>query len=459
VDRALFEVPEAWPSGRIGRALMWGLGTTGATSMALDAAGVRVSPGGVGLALLALALVLLRPALRARTRRAPVPPPRTKQAAPLVRALEAGLLLLAALSLGQAIFSGLVRPTFQFDSLTRWMFKAKVLALDQTLRGPVSVDPAFAFTHQQYPPLISHVANLPALVTGVFDDKVAQSMFPWFAVALVLVLHGVLARHVGRLKAALGAAWVASLPLLSYVPYPPPGSGAASAMADIPLALFAAGAGLALVDALAARRDHAYLEVALLLGFATLTKTEGLPLVAGAALAVLLCARRARLRRVLGIAVPPLLVFALRGGSLACGFPALDEDYPSQLGLATIVDGLSRLPVVLAGLLDEVAHFRTWNLTWLALVVLLLCGRVRRATCAPLVLVAVQIGAYVTAFLVTVWTSPAAEELSGNPVAFLTSITLGRLLMHVAPLLIATALLVSPPLFRSAPARVGAPTA
>jgi 4-amino-4-deoxy-L-arabinose transferase-like glycosyltransferase len=211
------------------------------------------------------------------------------------------------------------------------MFKAKVLALDQTLRGPVSVDPAFAFTHQQYPPLISHVANLPALVTGVFDDKVAQSMFPWFAVALVLVLHGVLARHVGRLKAALGAAWVASLPLLSYVPYPPPGSGAASAMADIPLALFAAGAGLALVDALAARRDHAYLEVALLLGFATLTKNEGLPLVAGAALAVLLCARRARLRRVLGIAVPPLLVFALLWGSLARGFPALDEDYPSQL--------------------------------------------------------------------------------------------------------------------------------
>jgi hypothetical protein len=70
------------------------------------------------------------------------------------------------------------------------MFKAKVLALEHSLRGPISVAPEFAFTHQRYPPLVSHVANLPALCTGRFDDQVAQSVFPWYAVALVLVLHG-----------------------------------------------------------------------------------------------------------------------------------------------------------------------------------------------------------------------------------------------------------------------------
>jgi hypothetical protein len=337
------------------------------------------------------------------------------------------------------------------------MFKAKVLALEQTLNGPLSIDPAFAFTHQRYPPLVSHVANLPALVTGAFDDRVAQAIFPWFAVALVLVLHGALARHVGRLKAALGAAWVASLPLLSFLPYPPPGSGAASAMADIPLALFVTGAGLALVDALCARRDRAHVEAALLLACATLTKNEGLPLVAGAALAVLLCAPRARVRRALGVALPPLLIFALLWGGLSRGFPALDEDYPSQLGVAAIVDGLSRLPVVLGGLFSEAAHFRAWNLTWPLILLLLLCGRVRRPTCATLVLVAVQLTGYVTAFLITVWSSPAAESTGTDPVVYLISVTMGRLLMHVAPLLIASALLVAPPLLGRPAARAAVP--
>ncbi|MHC5210086.1 MAG: glycosyltransferase family 39 protein [Planctomycetota bacterium] len=454
LDRALFDVPDAGAPERVGRALMWGLSAAGALSMAVDAVGLPVSRTAVGLAFAALALVLLRPAWQ---RRSPAAPRGEAPPSGLLRLGESGLLLLAAVSLGQAIFSGLVRPTFQFDSLTRWMFKAKVLAVDQTLFGPISLDPAFAFTHQRYPPLVSHIANLPALVTGVFDDRVAQSVFPWFAVALVLVLHGVLVRHVGRLKAALGAAWVASLPLLSYLPYPPPGSGAASAMADIPLALFVTGAGLALVDALARRRDRAHLEAALLLGFATLTKNEGLPLVIGATMTMLVCARRARVRRALGVAGPALLLFALLWGGPSRGFPALDENYPGQVGLSAVVDGLSRLPLVLAGLVDEVAHFRAWNLTWPLVVALLLCGRVRRPTCAPLLVVTVQLSAYVTAYLITAWTSPAAEVTGEDPVVYLITLTMGRLLMHVVPLLIATSLLVSPPLFRRGGAQAVAP--
>jgi hypothetical protein len=467
IDRAVFRVPDACATERLGRALMWGLGTLGVLSMALDAAGMPVRAAALGgLASLVATLALraaLRPGAPAATVASSAPPaasPAPSSSRPASRpalVAEAGLLLLAAVSLGQALFAGFVRPTFQFDSLTRWMFKAKVLAFEQTLRGPVSVDPGFAFTHQRYPPLVSHVANLPALVTGGFDDRVAQSLFPWFAVALVLVVHGVLLRHAGRLKAALGAAWVASLPLLSYLPFPPPGSGAASAMADIPLALFATGAGLALVDGLGGRRDRAHVEAALLLGFATLTKNEGLPLVAGAALALLACAPSGRLRRALGVGLPPLLLYTLLWGRLVSGFPALDEDYAGHVGVQAVVGGLDRLPVVLRGIWDEVTHFRAWNLTWPLVLALLLAGRPRRATCAPLVLVLVQLLAYVAAFLITVWTSPGAETQGGDPVVYLMSITMGRLLMHVAPLLIATAILASPPLLPGPSAGVPVP--
>jgi hypothetical protein len=82
---------------------------------------------------------------------------------------------------------------------------------------------------------------------------------------------------------------------------------------------------------------------------------------------------------------------------------------------------------------------------------------VRRPTCATLVLVAVQLTGYVTAFLITVWSSPAAESTGTDPVVYLISVTMGRLLMHVAPLLIASALLVAPPLLGRPAARAAVP--
>jgi hypothetical protein len=68
IDRALFDVPEAALPERFGRALMWGLGATGALSMAADAAGLGVSLASVGSLIVLLALLLLRPAVRARAR-------------------------------------------------------------------------------------------------------------------------------------------------------------------------------------------------------------------------------------------------------------------------------------------------------------------------------------------------------------------------------------------------------
>lgn len=456
VDRALFGAPGRGAIEQGGRALMFGFGAAGAVSMGLDALGLGVRPATVGAALALLAALLWW-----RRTRLPTAAPAPREAeppAPLAqRALVAGLLLFAALSLGQAVVSAAVRPAFQFDSLTRWMFKTKVLALDGTLVGPLSTDPHFGFTHQRYPPLVSHVSNLPLLVSGGFDDRLAQAPYAWYAVALAAIAFGALRRRAGALKAALGAAWIASLPLISYVPYPPPGAGAASAMADIPFALFLTGAALALLDALDGARDRAHLEVGLLLGFATLTKNEGLPLVVVAALALLLCARRARLRAALGPALVAGALFFALWGWLAAGFPALDENYPARLHLAAVREGLTRVPLVLGALADEVVTFRAWNLTWPAILALLVLGRLSRPVLAALIVVVGQLAVYVFAYVVTSWSSPAAEYHmpDTDPVVYLVTITLARLLLHVAPLAIIAALLAAPRLTAPPPA-VGA---
>lgn len=445
-DRALFRVPRAGPVERGGRALLFGLGLVGSLSLLLDSASIPITRLSLGAAVAALALLLLPGALARRPAAVAAAPDPAGDESSAPRWLTGALLALAAVGLAQALFAAAVRPTFQFDSITRWMFKTKVLAHEHTLRGPLSTDPDFAFTHQRYPPLVCHVANLPALVNGRFDDRLAGSMFPWYMVALVGVVHGALARRAGRLRAALGAAWVGNLPLLAYVMYPPPGAGAASAMADVPLSLFLTGAALALIDGLDGWRDRAHVEAGVLLGFAALTKNEGLPTIAFAALAVLLCARRARWRTAAGVAAVAALLFWVLWGRVAAGLPALDENYPSRLNLDAVLEGLPRLPRILGQLALQAVDFRSWNLTWLAIPALLLVGRTRRSVIAVLLVAALQLGVYVFALVVTAWTSPAAELAGSDPVDYLMTLTLGRLLVHVAPLCIAAALLACPPL-------------
>jgi hypothetical protein len=148
------------------------------------------------------------------------------------------------------------------------------------------------------------------------------------------------------------------------------------------------------------------------------------------------------------------VLYLLAWGLRARHLPALDEHYPGQLRLDALRAGLARLPGVLAGLGAELLSFQRWNLTWLAVAALLALGRIARARVALLVLLGVQLGSYVLAYMITAWTSPAAEAMAaegqaGDTVGYLMSLTLGRLLLHVAPLAIALALLCAPRLARA----------
>jgi len=463
VDRALLGRPSCGWVERFGRGLMLGLGLVGSLSMLLDSVGIAISSWNLGALIGATAFALCL-AIRSAPPREPV-----AEVAQLSRlnpkhvALTVLLLLIAAFGLAIAVRSGWIRQSFQFDAVTRWIFKAKVLHIDETLLGRISTDPEFGFTHQRYPPLVCHVANLPALVLGRFNDRLATAMFPWFAVAMVSVVYGALSRRVGPLTAALGAAWIAHLPLISYIMAPPPGAGAFAGMADIPMAMFVTGCVLAAADAVEGRRDRAHLEAGLLLGFALLTKNEALPLVVVLALGLLICAPRARLRRALGVTGLAALIYALLWGRIAAGLPATDENYLAQLDLDVFLAGLDRLQLVAYRLVtDELFNLRSWNVTWIAIPILLVAGwgwLRQPALRLIMVVLVLQFASYTFAYMVTAWTSPAAEEIARNPklipglpditpdqqvVWFLMRLTMGRLLLHIAPLAICLALLASP---------------
>ncbi len=452
VDRGLFGDPGLGWIERFGRGLMLGFGVVGSLSLLVDVLGLGVSATSLGGAVLVVLLLLARPAWRCSSGASVCTDEDRRPLSALTRneqLAHGGMLLLACVGLFMAVRSGWLRPTFQFDALTRWMFKAKALHFDETLLGAVSRDPYYGLTHQRYPPLVSHIANLPAMVSGVFDDRIASAIFPWFAVALVATVYGGLRRRCGALSAALSAAWIGNLPLISYVLKPPPGAGASSAMADIPLALFIVGAVLAMADALQGRRARAHLEAGLLLGFAALTKNEGLPFIVALALGVLVAAPRGRFRRAGGVAAVGVGLFYGLWGLLALGLPITDEHYLGRLQGDAFQAGLARLEIILPRLASEVMNFQSWNLTWAAWAVLLALGGRRLARPVPrmiLVALAIQLASYIFAYIVTSWSSPAAELIhpGGDPLPTLMELTLGRLLIQIAPAAIVLGLIVAP---------------
>jgi 4-amino-4-deoxy-L-arabinose transferase-like glycosyltransferase len=343
------------------------------------------------------------------------------------------------------------------------MFKAKVLVIEGTLRGDISFAPEFWYTHQQYPPLVSHVAAIPSNLLKLwkadwaFDDRVASAVFPLYAVALVCLVYGAVARRSSRLLGAFAAFWVSTLPLIAYLPGPPPGSGASSALADIPLSMFATGAAIAAADLLDDRRRRAALEVGLLLGLGALTKNEGLPMVVAFGLALVLCLRTARFRRTAGIVALASGLYLLLWGVIALQIPALDENYWGRISGSAISHGLSRIPGIVWAFFSGMLDFRQWNVTWLAIGIFIALGwkRLERPALRLLLLVVVfQILAYGFAYMVSGWTSPRAVMVLNNtdatdPIQVLFTLTMGRLLLHVAPVAIILATLAAPLRFRS----------
>ena len=153
-----------------------------------------------------------------------------------------------------------------------------------------------------------------------------------------------------------------------------------------------------------------------------------------------------------------LIVGGYFGARIALSLPASDENYPGQLNIQAFMAGLDRLPMILAKLVKEIFFLPSWNLTWIGIMGLLyLSGRAAldRAGRLLLIIAVFQLAAYMLAFMITAWTSPAAQMISrsSESVPYLLNLTMGRLLLHFAPLCVVAALRAAP-LIRSGPVPV-----
>jgi hypothetical protein len=200
----------------------------------------------------------------------------------------------------------LFRPVPAWDGWMTWSLKAKALAVDGSFNGPVFGSSTYAYSHQDYPPLLSAWQALAYLIGG--DLRVSwpsQFQLAWLWTAGGVALVNLIARRWGAGLLFL-LPWLCGPPVLYWV---------MAGYADVPIALLLL-AGTAVL--LSSGPSHPAAVAGVLLGGCALMKNEGLLLALLTAGAVLVFSRdRAVPAKALGLivvgALPWLLSTRIRG--------------------------------------------------------------------------------------------------------------------------------------------------
>lgn len=252
----------------LGAGFMTGCGLAALVMMALSAVGIRWSFFGV-------LAVLVGVAFGSEVVR--------RRGTPSTRRLERrGGLALAfdsctAISLaGYTLFATLARP-WEWDFWAIWGLRARADFVARAIDAAFLTNPDVAYSHPDYPPLLSLVYSFTALVRGTWDDRWLGLIFVALAVALLLVLRDELRRATG--SDVFSAAATLAL------------SGAACSpwvgLADGAIVTFCTSGLLILARGVREDDRRAILLSGVLFGLGAMTKNEGLTFVVAAAIGLL----------------------------------------------------------------------------------------------------------------------------------------------------------------------------
>lgn len=257
---------------RLGVGFLLGSGMASLLLLGATLVGVTWSRTILFVPLALLALAFLPAALRVERRRGHF------VLRPAV-ALADGITFAAVL--GYALFATAARP-WEWDFWAIWGLKAKESFLAGGFAFEFLGRPDNVFSHPDYPPLISLVYDVDAIVSGGWDDRWLGAVSVAFAVALILVLRDELERQTqSPLVGAVGTLALTGAACLPWI-----------GLGDGPL-VAASTAGLVLVSrGLRTNTPRPIVTGSLLVGVATLAKNEGTSLALAMTVASLLVRRQ-----------------------------------------------------------------------------------------------------------------------------------------------------------------------
>jgi hypothetical protein len=274
---------------------------------------------------------------------------------------------------GCLLLLSVFRPVPAWDGWMTWSLKAKALAVDGNFYGLVFEAPPYAYSHQDYPPLLPAWQALAYLIGG--DLQVSwpsQFQLAWLWTAGGVALVNLIARRWGS----------GLLFLLPWLCAPPVIYWAMAGYADVPMALLLLAGTVVLLSS--SSSQPAAVAGVLLVGCA-LMKNEGLPLAVLTAGSVLvLSPQRTISGKALGLIVAAALPWLI--STRIRGIPS-DLVTAETLRPQRILELIPRLwPIAKAWAL-QLAGVRSWGLLVAGAVVAGLLGwRPRRDVLAAFLL-------------------------------------------------------------------------
>jgi hypothetical protein len=292
----------------------------------------------IALAVIALIVIVLRPPARDSPASAGA-----TRSLPADIALAIGIVLLLA--------AAAILPLTDYDGRAFWLLKAKAIAHEGSIDGPLFHRDTAGNPRNEYPLLVPLDAAAIFTVAGDLDDRQTRWLFALFAVAFALEIRR-------RLGSWFGAAflWLPQILLDS-------DGGALSAYCDVALGAFVACAFFELVE------NGEPLRFGLWVACAALTKNEGLPL---AILLLLAGTFVFRKRIVIALALPLVAIAHL------FLWRARIERSDEQDFARTLFDmpsHLERLGGAMARLLGNFANVEDWGLVLLMIAVAVFFAR------------------------------------------------------------------------------------
>ncbi len=285
------------------------------------------------------------------------------------------LLTLATL-LGYAFYATVARP-WEWDFWAIWGLKGRVFFEAGRVDWRFLEAPTNDFAHPDYPPLLPLLYSFLALLRGGWDDRWLGLLFVAFAAALILIVRERAARETSSPIASLIALAIAPTAVTRYV-----------GLAEGPLIAYGT-AGL--LFARCGGMTHA----ALLLGFAAMSKNEGITLIAAVVLA-LLAERRfkdvVRLWPALAVSAPWLVLRAVHH---------LSTDLTAGSPLNRAIEHAGEASILFGYLADYFPDRWLWLGIVAAIVTTWILGRTTKTERFLVIAVAVQFAFFIAAYFVT----------------------------------------------------------
>lgn len=322
-----------------------------------------------------------------------------------------------------------VRLALGYDGLFIWEFKAQLIHRSGGWM-PVEYfgESPWQFTHPNYPLFVPFVESWFYGWMGRAGQGMVKLVSPLFYFAIVGLLVSGGARFGAR---RLG---IAAAMLFFFIPWAVLRTTAGEA--DLPLAAVYLAAALYLLEYAKTGDGRLLAAAGVISALLPWVKRDGMVLWTCLLIAVMLVTIVRREWRALGRFTIPGAVWLVCWGVFLSLVKANEQPVFLPVSPGTAAANIDRAPIIARAIFDEMANWRSWSLVWvlplLGLVQLLVGRCERRLTLLWLLLIAAPTALYGSIYIFSAW-----EPFTGH-----IGSSLGRLLLHVAPLaLLGTAIL------------------